>query len=340
MIDCSVEMGKYYDADVRLGEKTRGKMRDHRKANQKRLKAGLSKNENPEPLYFVKQGSYAMHTMVQHPENDFDIDDGAVFDRQELKDNDGREMSALEVRQMVCDALQDNSFKKQPEIKEKCVRVHYNEGHHIDVPVYRRNADEASNVWLEFGGVEWETSDPTGITQWFNDAVVERSPDKSNGRQMRRIVTLMKKFSKSRKHWRLPSGLILSVLVDERYQGIKGRDDEAFYDVISAVLSRLRGDLRVSNPIDGAEELSNGLSDSKMTELRDRLEWAANELRAVKEEKRTKNEALKKWDKVFNSDSFGQFVEEDKKAGNQEAGLVGAVKAVQNHAPRSFGQCE
>ena len=36
------------------------------------------------------------------------------------------------------DALKDPKFNKQPEIHQNCVRVFYAEGHHVDVPAYRK----------------------------------------------------------------------------------------------------------------------------------------------------------------------------------------------------------
>ena len=89
MIDCSKEIGDYFIENVRLPETQRDEMRQKRKANQNRLKDGLEKTGKPLPKRHIKQGSYAMFTMVLPPDKDpvpdYDIDDGAVFDRVKLK---------------------------------------------------------------------------------------------------------------------------------------------------------------------------------------------------------------------------------------------------------------
>jgi hypothetical protein len=64
----------------------------------------------------VSQGSYSMKTMMQHLAKDYDIDDGVYFSKKVLVGDRGAEMSALQARQMVRDALDDGSFKTQPEI--------------------------------------------------------------------------------------------------------------------------------------------------------------------------------------------------------------------------------
>ncbi len=91
-------------------------MRDRRDANRDRLKKGLKSNNKPAPREFVKQGSYAMKTMVQHPDKDYDIDDGVYFNKEDLVGDRGAEMSGLQARQMVRDALDDGSFKTPPEV--------------------------------------------------------------------------------------------------------------------------------------------------------------------------------------------------------------------------------
>src|SRR5688500_10182479 len=106
MYDCSKMMAEFHDQRVRLPEKVQDALRKHRDANEDRAKSGLIGASNPSPLFFVIQGSYDMETIIQQPANDYDIDDGIVFDAEDLKGVRGGVMSALEARQMVCSALQ------------------------------------------------------------------------------------------------------------------------------------------------------------------------------------------------------------------------------------------
>ena len=76
-------------------------MRKRRNANRDRLKKGLKTNEKPASREFVTQGSYAMKTMVQHPDSDYDIDDGVYFCKEDLVGDRGAELSGLQARQMV-----------------------------------------------------------------------------------------------------------------------------------------------------------------------------------------------------------------------------------------------
>lgn len=337
MIDCSKEISKFHGENVRLTEDQRQQMRDHRNSNQKRLREGLEDRKKPLPVRNIKQGSYAMHTMVQHPDNDYDIDDGAVFIRDDLRGQRDGDMSPREARDMVRDALDDGSFLTPPETKKNCVRVQYQAGYHVDVPVYREYENDSGKMVLELASSEWRESDPQQLTNWFNNAVSNKSPDENNGQQLRRIVCLLKQFARSRKSWKLPSGLILSVLADEKYWACDGRDDLSLYQTMQAMRDRLNARTSVYNPVDQTEELSKGSDDPKVQELQDRLDWAIDRLQDVFNGTCSKNEALKRWNDIFNTDFFSQFLEKEKDKGSgKNNGLSALAGSVATCAPRQW----
>lgn len=186
------------------------KLREHRNANRDRLKENLKDNENPSPLRFQKQGSYAMRTTIQHPANDYDIDDGVVFAKADLTGARGAEMTPLDVRKMVCDALKDDRFSQQPEVLKNCVRVYYNEGHHVDVPVYRESGAEGSEL-CEIASSIWRESDPAEINDWFDGQIVNKKSERDDDdTQFRRMVRLRKRYTGSRDSWNLPTAVQLS----------------------------------------------------------------------------------------------------------------------------------
>jgi hypothetical protein len=129
MFDCADDILAYHDDEVTLPQSERTAMRDRRNANRDRVKNGLKDAGKPKPIEFKGQGSYAMKTMTQHPENNYDIDDGVYFEATDLVGAKGGEMSPLDARQMVRDAVDDGSFKTKPEVRKNCVRVVYDAGY-------------------------------------------------------------------------------------------------------------------------------------------------------------------------------------------------------------------
>jgi hypothetical protein len=211
MYNCSDDVLAHHDEEVTLSQAERTDMRNRRNANRDRLKKGLNDKKKATPREFASQGSYAMKTMVQYPDKDYDIDDGVYFDKDDLVGDRGAEMSALQSRQMVRGALDDGSFATAPEVRTNCVRVYYKAGYCVDVPVYRRIGTK--DAWgtvtytYELASSDWKRSDARAVTSWFEEENSRQSLDTVNGRQLRRIVRQIKKYANSRQSWR---GQILS----------------------------------------------------------------------------------------------------------------------------------
>ncbi|MEQ5815175.1 hypothetical protein J3362_06650 [Marinobacter sp. NFXS11] len=312
MFDSSNQISKYHNDQVNLPKAERDKMRSRRDANRKRLKKGLAKNQKPSPVGCHSQGSYAMWTMVQDANCDFDIDDGVYFEKADLVGRNGGVMTALQVRQMVCDALgTENNFSRPPELLKNCVRVYYKEGHHVDVPAYRRIATEdflsgETTYEYELASADWKSSDPRAVTRWFTQVNQEMSPDpSSNGGQFRRVVRLLKKFARSRPSWKssMASGFMLTKLAQEEFRASDGRDDNALRNTMKAISNRLSFNETVNHPVLSGETLTND-NDGRPAFLKKCLDENLAHLSVLDDQGCTHKEAMKAWDKVFKSDWF------------------------------------
>ena len=315
MFNCSKEIMGFFNDEVALSKPEQDDMRSRRNTNRTRLENGLVKNEKPVPDEHVPQGSYAMHTMVKDKNNDYDIDDGAVFDKEDLVGAQGAEMTALDVRKMIRDALDDGSFSKPPEVKTNCVRVYYSAGYHVDVPVYRRLDDES----LELASADWKGSSPTEVTEWYNNSVIEKSPEGNNGKQMRRVTRLLKFYKQSRDSWKqsMPSGFEISVLVDECYVADSDREDVSLYETMLAIKSRLKYDLEVKHPTRN-EMLTDGADDPNTRLLKEKLVEAIDNLQILFESDCSRLEALRAWNCIFKHDYWKNLITEEEEAEKQK----------------------
>ena len=312
MFDCSNDVLQFHNDVIRLKKPQRDNMRDRRDANRKRLRNGLKKGGNPEPEDFTSQGSYAMRTMVHDPDNDYDIDDGVYFLKEDLVGPRGAELTALQVRQMVRDAIDNNSFKTPPEVRTNCVRVHYDAGYHVDLPAYRLVTEVdylgRPTQYAELASATWKRSDARDVTAWFDNENNRQSPDTTNGRQFRRIVRLLKKLARSRASWKKPilSGFGITMLVAECYRPDAQRDDKALYDTMKAIRDRLRWNLVVEHPVTPDETITSSHDDPGARYLRDRLRDTIDRLEPLFGSNCDREAALKAWDKAFATDFFFQ----------------------------------
>jgi len=215
MKDCNTDITDYHLERVVLNSKQRKRLKKRRDANRDRLKRGLKADDKPQPTEFVIQGSYYAKTTIQEPENAYDVDDGAVFLLEDLKGPNGGDMTPLAAKKMVRDAVHDESFKTPPEVKTNCVRVHYDDGTHVDIPVYRKTSKADGSDFYEIASSTWKESDPKGVNNWFDERISLRGVDGKD--QMRVLIRLIKAYCKHRPSYNLPSGFVLTVLVDEKY---------------------------------------------------------------------------------------------------------------------------
>lgn len=312
-------LNEFYKDHVRLSTDERKKLAGYRDTNLDRLKSGLDKlgEEHDKTYayyeYYRNQGSYAMFTLNQHPDNEYDIDIAIVFKKDDLPS------SALNARHRIADAFKKvkGNFSQEPEARSNAVTVWYAEGYHIDFAVYRTFEDEYGSTQIEHAGPDWTERDPMDVTKWFNDAVNSDSPSQEDGatvddHQMRRIVQFLKAFSKSRSSWNLPGGLIISVLAVDSYQRDDYRDDAALYDTMVAIRNRLLLNTEVYSPVSMSESLTSKEKYKKQVErFREKLDYAIKKLDPVFADDCTEDEAMKAWDSVFNHPFWAEGGDEE-----------------------------
>ena len=309
MYDLSSKFNTFYTTHVVLSQSEQTKLHNKKDLNIQRLKDGLKEyNEENGTSYSVVetcvQGSVAMSTVVQNEDHDYDIDVAVVFDKSTLGDK-----GAQATRNMVANALRRKTkqFNAEPEVKTSCVRVKYADGYHIDFAVYRRYYDYWNACWVyEHAGSDWIQRELKGLSEWF-----KTQNDASDGK-LRKVVRLSKMFCKSRVSWKnMPSGLLQTVLCDEKLQDSHDRIDELFYYTMKEIVNRLETDITVTAPVDDGRDLTPRKSDTKkMTNWKNRLKSKLEYLDVLFKEDCTKADALQAWYGFFNHDFWNEQVAE------------------------------
>ena len=341
MHDCAKDVKAHHDEAVTLRDKDRSAMRKKRDANRKRLKDGLAGDSKPAPIEMKSQGSYEMRTMVQHEENDYDIDDGAYFRKEDLVGEREAEMTSLQARKMVRDAIDDGCFKTPPEVRKNCVRVHYEAGYHVDVPVYRKVVTKdifgREAAHYELAGPSWVRSDARDVTGWFLD---ENDRQSADGNQLRRVTRQLKAFARSRDSWggNILSGFGITALVVECFRGDAVRDDLALHDTMRAIRDRLNWRLEIDHPVTPGGKITKDANDAKARYFRERLTEALNNLQPLHEAACTRERALGCWDKVFNTTFYSDRKDRGRAAAAVlTSGLLRDIGAVSGAAVRKEG---
>ena len=311
MFDTHSELKTFFEEHVRLGKKRRDALAHFRDANLTRLKSGLDalgKKHGTKYAYFKEvrdQGGYAMRTLNQHASDEYDLDEGLIFDAEDLPDE------PAESRQRVCSAFKEmpGNFLRPPRVRTNAVTVWYANGPHLDFAIYRRQKDIWGATTIEHaGGDVWTQRNPSAVTKWFHERVDVLSPNPQlyagitvDAGQLRRIVRFLKFFCRSRVNWDLPGGMITTALVVECYRADTTRDDVSLYDTMAALYQRLAGWTSVLSPVDQTQNLTEKSKyQEQVQELRNKLGWALDKLAVLHDWTCTKAQALNAWRQVFN----------------------------------------
>ncbi len=307
MFDLSSKFNSFYEECVVLRQDDQNELYKLKNLNIQRVKEGLNEyNEEYGTSFAVVddcvQGSVAMATVVQNEDKDYDIDVAIVFDKEVLGDKGARA-----TRNMVADALRRKTkqFNTDPEVKTSCVRVKYAEGYHIDFAVYRRGWDEKNACWMyEHAGNDWETRELRAMSEWFNEE------NENSDKKLRRVIRLSKMFCNSRESWKnMPSGLLQTVLCDERLQDSYDRIDELFYYTMRCVVDRLEEYVTVEAPVDNGRDLTpRDIDKQRMINWKNRLKSKLDDLEILFCEDCTKNDALQAWYGFFNHEYWEQQI--------------------------------
>lgn len=315
MYNLSAKFNEFYKSYVVLSASEQSFLREKKRLNIKRLKDGLEMYNTEHGTDFKiceerVQGSMAMHTVVQNDSNDYDIDVAIVFEKKAIG-----EMGAQSIRNLVRDALsyKMGQFSVEPEVKTSCVRIKYAEGYHVDFAVYRRfkSNDWQDDYQYEHAGNCWTSRDLSALDDWFKDEIRER------GDILRKVIRLTKMFCRSRVDWRMPSGIIQTVLCDETLNIVEDRLDESFYNTMKALMNRISCNNSVFAPVDNGRELTGRQSDKdRIDNLCKRLNKYLEKLDVLFNEKCTEYEAIDAWNQFFQhafwSDSLNDIADVNK----------------------------
>ena len=220
----------------------------------------------------------------------------------------------------------DGKFKRAPEVRSNCVRVFYEKGYHVDLPVYRRVVTDTvfgEEVHYELAASSgWKRSDARDVSDWYED---QRAAS-ADGIQLRRINRDLKKYARSRYSWRgsILSGFGISVLTTEKFRA-NDREDRALYDTMVAIRDRLNWNLVVAHPVTPGDTITNGSDDTKARWFREKLTEAIKTLEPLFDADCTREKALNCWDKVFATTFFSERLEEEQRASVSAPAIIGSA---------------
>lgn len=247
---------------------------------------------------FRTQGSWSYKTCIQPahmPPQEMDWDFGVYLPIQVWADNGPPKTMALAYFKLVEKLLEDLCEERGWKLmtgKKTCIRVHVEDGAHIDVPLYAAPVVQFSRIqeralaksmgntvhdsvaleenisfgelpeqaWTDLDDImmatrsgEWIKSDPERVARWWNDRVEEHTD------QLRRVSC----YAKGWRDYQWPDGggptsVALMIGIAQKFKPNLGRDDLAFEQAMRSFAEAVKSDIREVG-IDAGEEDFNRL---------------------------------------------------------------------------------
>jgi len=266
MADMQTEFKTFHD-QIALTSGKKASLRTARNALREKIRKYFRDVLKLNIPKFNGQGSYAMGTIVNPVNGEFDIDDGVYL--QHLDTSDKRDWPTPETVHRWLVQATDGHTGQKPIDKRTCVRVRYVGQYHVDLPSY----GEFNKAYLlaEKGEKGWHQSDPLALTDWFKGRV------EIHGEQLRFIVRYLKVWAdfQSSRRGKMSNGLILTVMAANHFYP-DTRDDICFANILRAIADAVPVVFCVYNPVDATEELTLRLTDQQKNRFQEVVADAAD----------------------------------------------------------------
>lgn len=288
MTDLQHAFGEFYTR-IALTRGNMAMMQMARETIRERIRRYFRDTLGMETPIFRSQGAYAMNTMLNPLDGEYDIDDGVYLQHLDHR-NDENWPEADTVHRWLMNAL-DGHCGGKAESKRACVRVRFRGLYRVDLPVY---GQLNGRLRLAVKGTSnWPNSDPMSLSLWFGSQVSRY------GEQPRRIVRYIKAWAdfQTRNWGDMPDGFMLTVLAAQHYQHSE-KDDAALARTLEAISTAVCSSWYVPNPVDIGEQLTARLTHIQKIKFQKAVKEAAKDAKEALS-LADSHRASKIWRKVF-----------------------------------------
>lgn len=281
MANLDIQFQEFYSELQITASKKRSLITSHNNLRT-RIQKYFAKNHPEYTPSFYIQGSYKMETTIRTRDDECDLDDGCYFIPKP-------DVKGTTLQNWVMDAV-DGTVDATPVHKNKCIRVNYAAGYHIDIPVYRKQKsnDNTEHPELAVRDGEYELSDPREIVEWFKDK-------KNNNSALVRLVSYLKSWCDTVRGF-MPPGLAMTILASKYQKKHEGRDDIALRDTMKSIRTILQTKFSCEVPGTPYDDLFESYDSDRQKKFMDELDKFIEDAdRAINEKNMLK--ASKLWKK-------------------------------------------
>jgi hypothetical protein len=286
---------------------------------------GILRDSGKLPGFTVlNQGSYIMYTGLEAVDKEYDIDVGLRFD---VNTSD---YEPMDLKNIICDILK-NHTEYGSKVKKPCVTITYKKdgeaAYHVDLVAYtyEDKNDHDSQMHLARGKdstpdeICWEKSDPKGLVDYINNAITIGN-DRDQYRRIIRYIKRWKNLKFDNNGHAEPASIGITLIAADKFQASSNNGEYNDLDALISFVKKIqnlfsykgisdKGRLlyRIKYPLpyelkfDTNTDVFEKMSDSQMTDFKDKIDKLVRDLEVVQSEV-DEVEQCKKLQKIFGDD--------------------------------------
>lgn len=310
MANCN-DLFKDFNSELNITKTKKENLITSRDNLRQKVKDYFKEHHNKYQPQFYIQGSYKNNTCIRTKDDECDLDDGVYF-----KDNPDN-VTPKTLQQWVKNAVKGTT-NAIPIHKKKCIRVIYQAGYNIDIPVFLFDKEEQEHPLLAVKTGEWFKDDP----KEFVDEFIEKKKENS---QIVRIVKYLKSWS-DHKREKMPSGLVMTVLVMDNFQS-NDRDDVSLKYTLIEIENELQERFKCKLPTTPKEDLFAEYSQTRKDNFLSNLSDFISDAKKAIDDEKNQYEASKLWKKHLGQRfPEGKDIEEETKNAERLISTIGLSK--------------
>lgn len=264
-----------------------------------KIGADFKKNHKGYNPTFYIQGSYKTKTNIRTKDDTCDLDDGVYFK------NKPDDVTPKTLQKWVKDAV-EGTTDATPSHKNKCIRVDYQSGYNIDLPVFLFDKETDSHPQLAVKNDGWQEDDPKEFIEEYN------SKKDSDG-QLQRIVKYLKSWS-DHKREKMPPGLAMTVLAMDHFQS-NGRDDVSLKYTLIEIENKIENNFHCYMPTTPKDDLFADYDETRKDNFLNNLSSFISDAKKAVDDEKNQLSASKLWKKHL-GDRFPDGKDENKESTN------------------------
>lgn len=250
---------KYFSSNLNISKSKRKSIKKSKDYLKKIITEYSKSKPELSKISFFIQGSYKSKTLIRTKDDMCDLDLGIYFEEKP-------EIESSTLQNWIYGCTKDITGSESNR-KNKCIRVNYSSGYHIDLPIYYK---KNSSIYIIVKNEADQQSDTKGFAKWY-----QKIKDDKMNRQVRYLKAFFDNLNE-----KYISGIAITVLVAKNFEDEEG-EILSFYKTLKNIINSIDKNPKCEFPVQPYDDLFEKFSDRRINEILKQFEKLYKKLDSI-----------------------------------------------------------